>query len=159
MSNSCFPCLFFLLPYPVTGFGRSVVALSRYRYDVAELKKGRVSLAKHARSSLPQPDPQSCGKKPCLGGQTCPSINPGTTHNPCLVRVGEICPVVQACNDIFLSIYLSIYPSIHRIGGGLQGSMRAKDLEELAIIVKHISGRFRVRKQALIVPAREAKCV
>ena len=33
--------------------------------------------------------------------------------------------------------------------------MRAKDLEELTIAVMHKSGRFRVRKQALIVPARE----
>jgi len=44
----------------------------------------------------------------------------------------------------------------------MQGSMRAKDLEELTIMVRAYesikSGRFRVRKQALalIVPAREA---
>jgi hypothetical protein len=131
LSNSYFACLFFcsctVSTYGFWAFSRCLkVSLS---YDVAELIKSRVSLAnKYARLSSrnPMDITQSCGKKPSPAAKHVP--HRGQTHKRAL-RAGEICPVVQACNecnDIFLSAYLSIYPSIHRIGGGCRGSMRAK---------------------------------
>jgi hypothetical protein len=129
LSNSYFACFVFLLPYPLAGFGRPVVASQgnlSLSYDVAGLIKGRVSLAKHARSSSRNPmrDVIGCGKKPCLGGgQTCPSFRGQHIIVPRARRRDmPSCPSMQR----YLSIYPSIHPSIHRIGGGMQGSMRVK---------------------------------
>jgi len=95
-------CLFFFAPVTTYGFWAFCRCLSRYRYDVGELKKTRVSLAKPA---------QSCGKNP--GEKILPetpnmSPVPGTTHNrACLGadrRDMPSCPSMQR------------YPSILSIG-------------------------------------------
>ncbi len=61
------------------------------------------------------------------------SLITGTTHNRACVRAGEICPVVQAWNDIFLSIHLSIHP-IGLVDNAGQYASK-KPLEELTIAI------------------------
>ena len=147
--------------------GRSALAISwaSLSYDVAAgLEKSRVSLAKHARSSCPPvTHPKSCGKKPCLSPGRM-SLIPGAVPRAPQARYLRYAQLSKQVCKRHLSIYIHIhpiYPSIHLPIRLLLGGMRAKTPWKsrplLYHSVAHInnSGRFRVGKQTLIVPANE----
>jgi hypothetical protein len=112
LSNSCFVCLFFLFPVSTCGFWAFCPYLPRYRYryDVAELKKGRVSLAKHARTVvLSQLNPtQSCEKWAWAAKCKHVPLIPGSTHSRASCAQARY---AQSSKHATTSFYLSIHPS------------------------------------------------